>query len=100
LYPHLKLVHRFPQGFPSIRIDRGAIRVVLSGGCRAGRGASQRVWVRMGAGAGSCPRPSPPPARPCAVGFLVEGTKNVKEKDKGPVIEEAHYLGDGLWKLA
>jgi hypothetical protein len=31
LLPHLKLVHRFPQAFPRIRIDRGAIRFVLSG---------------------------------------------------------------------
>ncbi|PQE25703.1 translation machinery-associated 20 protein [Rutstroemia sp. NJR-2017a BBW] len=31
LLPHLKLVHRFPTCFPSIRIDRGAIRFVLSG---------------------------------------------------------------------
>ncbi|CAI4211963.1 unnamed protein product [Parascedosporium putredinis] len=35
----------------------------------------------------------------CAVGILVEGTEGVKEKKKGPVIEEAHYLGDGLWNI-
>jgi len=35
----------------------------------------------------------------CAVGVLVAGTKEVKEKGKGPVIEESHFLGDGLWKL-
>src|SRR5688500_5026272 len=29
LLPHLRLVHRFPKAFPSIRIDRGAIRYVL-----------------------------------------------------------------------
>ncbi|SPQ23901.1 58f77c39-b9a0-4438-9781-07c961491625 [Thermothielavioides terrestris] len=31
LLPHLRLVHRFPQCFPTVRIDRGAIRFVLSG---------------------------------------------------------------------
>ena len=31
LVPHLKLIHRFPQAFPKLRIDRGAIRFVLSG---------------------------------------------------------------------
>jgi PUA domain protein len=36
----------------------------------------------------------------CAVGVLSMGTREVKEKGKGPVVEEAHYLGDGLWKLA
>jgi PUA domain protein len=34
-----------------------------------------------------------------AVGILVMGTKDIKEKGKGPVMEEAHYLGDGLWGL-
>jgi PUA domain protein len=35
----------------------------------------------------------------CAVGILSMGTKEVKEKGKGPVVEEGHYLGDGLWRL-
>lgn len=35
----------------------------------------------------------------CAVGLLAMGTKDVKEKGKGPVVEDAHYLGDGLWRL-
>ncbi|PKS05075.1 hypothetical protein jhhlp_008442 [Lomentospora prolificans] len=36
----------------------------------------------------------------CAVGILAAGTKEVKEKKKGPVIEDAHYLGDGLWNMS
>ena len=36
----------------------------------------------------------------CAVGVLSMGTKEVKEKGKGPVVEEGHYLGDGLWRLS
>lgn len=35
----------------------------------------------------------------CAVGLLSMGTKECKEKGKGPVVEEGHYLGDGLWRL-
>jgi PUA domain protein len=35
-----------------------------------------------------------------AVGVLVMGTKEIKEKGKGPVMEEAHFLGDGLWNLS
>lgn len=34
-----------------------------------------------------------------AVGVLVMGTKEIKEKGKGPAMEETHYLGDGLWRL-
>lgn len=35
----------------------------------------------------------------CMVGPLSVGTKEMKEKKKGPAIENGHYLGDGLWKL-
>lgn len=35
----------------------------------------------------------------CAVGLLSMGTAEVKEKGKGPVVEEGHFLGDGLWRL-
>ncbi|KAI0850554.1 translation machinery-associated protein [Daldinia vernicosa] len=120
LLPHLRLVHRFPDAFPSIRIDRGAIRFVLSGatlmapgltsaGGRLPSGVSTEEgkegldederWTR------ELEKGEPVVVRAegkleaCAVGFLVMGTKEVKEKGKGPVIEDAHYLGDGLWRL-
>ena len=119
LLPHLKLVHRFPDAFPSIRIDRGAIRFVLSGATLMAPGLTS-PGGRLPSGAGGEPegldaddrwtreleKGEPVVVRAegkteaCAVGFLVEGTKNVKEKGKGPVIEDAHCLGDGLWKLA
>lgn len=35
----------------------------------------------------------------CAVGVLSVGTKEVKDVGKGPVVEEGHFLGDGLWRL-
>ncbi len=35
----------------------------------------------------------------CLVGLLSMGTKEAREKGKGPVVEEGHYLGDGLWRL-
>ncbi|ORY62442.1 translation machinery-associated protein [Pseudomassariella vexata] len=118
LLPHLKLVHRFPAGFPSIRIDRGAIRFVLSGATLMAPGLTS-AGGRLPSGAGGdegmdeeerwtreLEKGEPVVVRAegkmeaCAVGLLVEGTKEVKEKGKGPVIEEAHYLGDGLWKLS
>jgi malignant T-cell-amplified sequence len=119
LLPHLKLVHRFPDAFPSIRIDRGAIRFVLSGatlmapgltsaGGRlpSGKGGEKEGldeddrWTRELAKGEPVVVRAEGKLEACAVGFLVEGTKEVKEKGKGPVIEDAHYLGDGLWKLA
>ncbi len=127
LIPHLKLVHRFPEAFPTVRIDRGAIRFVLSGATLMAPGLTSqggrlprphertasrprkayrtREPTRTGTGAGSSRRASPSWSwqrgrrRRARVGVLVAGTKEVKEKGKGPVIEEAHFLGDGLWNL-
>jgi PUA domain protein len=136
LLPHLKLVHRFPTCFPSIRIDRGAIRFVLSGATlmapgltsTGGRlpngnaeekgeygetdfeGGKEEVGEGIREGGGWYGGRELEKGEPvvicaegkeeaCAVGLLSMGTKEVKEKGKGPVVEEGHYLGDGLWRL-
>jgi PUA domain protein len=128
LLPHLKLVHRFPAAFPSIRIDRGAIRFVLSGATLMAPGlTSPGGRLPDPADGGGAPVAEGVPSEgadeegrwsrelekgepvvimaegkteACAVGLLVMGTREVKEKGKGPVVEDAHYLGDGLWRLS
>ncbi|KAM3074170.1 translation machinery-associated protein 20 [Clarireedia jacksonii] len=124
LLPHLKLVHRFPTCFPSIRIDRGAIRFVLSGatlmapgltstGGRLPNGNAEEegTYGETGEGEGWYGGRELEKGEPvvicaegkeeaCAVGLLSMGTKEVKEIGKGPVVEDAHYLGDGLWRLS
>jgi len=148
LLPHLRLVHRFPHCFPTIRIDRGAIRFVLSGATLMAPGLTSKggrlpIPVdRDAAAAGEkkdeakkvgdgedeedeeegvkVPNEGPDEnghwsrelekgepvvvmaegkQEAAAVGILVMGTKEIKEKGKGPVMEEAHFLGDGLWRL-
>ncbi|KAG6019313.1 hypothetical protein E4U41_003285, partial [Claviceps citrina] len=126
LLPHLRLVHRFPQGFPTIRIDRGAIRFVLSGatlmapgltskGGRLpaegaarelveGREMDQRAdedgrWSRELRRGEAVVIVAEGKEEACAVGTLVVGTEEVKAKGKGPVVEDAHFLGDGLWNI-
>lgn len=118
LTPHLSLVHKYPQCFPRIRIDRGAIRFVLSGAALMAPGLTSpggrlpdpavkeddkvgndgyggreleagEIVVVEAEGKESA----------CMVGPLKVGTKEMKEKKKGPAIENGHYLGDGLWKL-
>ena len=118
LTPHLSLVHKYPQCFPRIRIDRGAIRFVLSGAALMAPGLTSP--------GGRLPDPSVKgddtkgndgyggrdleageivvvdaegKENACMVGPLSVGTKEMKEKKKGPAIENGHYLGDGLWKL-
>ncbi|KAF4950916.1 hypothetical protein FSARC_13052 [Fusarium sarcochroum] len=127
LVPHLRLVHRFPQAFPSIRIDRGAIRFVLSGATlmapgltspggrlpadgvpeslQEGKELDQRLeeeggWSRELVKGEPVVVMAEGKEEACAVGTLVAGTKEVKTKGKGPVIEDAHFLGDGLWNLS
>ncbi|RDA87458.1 hypothetical protein CP532_2785 [Ophiocordyceps camponoti-leonardi (nom. inval.)] len=137
--PHLRLVHRFPGAFPTVRIDRGAIRFVLSGATlmapgltslggrlplvRGGKGQQQQRregeeddeeeeeeeeeegddgdgrWARELEKGEPVVVMAEGKNEACAVGFLLEGTEGVKAKGKGPVIEDAHFLGDGLWKL-
>ncbi|KAK0742134.1 hypothetical protein B0T21DRAFT_306540 [Apiosordaria backusii] len=128
LLPHLKLVHRFPQCFPTIRIDRGAIRFVLSGatlmapGLTSAGGRLPEPNAREGKetlGEGAPNEGADEEGRwsrelekgepvvvmaegkeeAAAVGILVMGTREIKEKGKGPVMEDAHFLGDGLWRL-
>lgn len=132
LLPHLRLVHRFPQAFPTVRIDRGAIRFVLSGATIMAPGLTSPGGRLPVDGAAPAPAPAPHPdgvgldqgadadgrwsrelaagepvvvvgegkAEACAVGLLVCATDEVKRKGKGPVIEDAHFLGDGLWRLS
>ncbi|KAH7310479.1 hypothetical protein B0I35DRAFT_439121 [Stachybotrys elegans] len=126
LLPHLRLVHRFPQAFPTIRIDRGAIRFVLSGatlmapgltskggrlpvdgapGLVEGKEMEQSVdeegrWSRELEKGEPVVIMAEGKEEACAVGTLIMGTAEVKEKGKGPVVEDAHFLGDGLWKLS
>ena len=146
LLPHLRLVHRFPHAFPALRIDRGAIRFVLSGATLmapgltstmgrlpSGDAAEEGIYgedngdggddaaTESGAGEGGTKASASRregwyggrelekgepvvvwaegKREPCAVGVLVQSTKDVKEKGKGPVVEDAHYLGDGLRRL-
>lgn len=102
--PHLKLIHAFPTALPTVQIDRGAIRFVLSGAALMAPGltspggrlpdaehaleAGQVVAVRAEG-----------KEEVCLVGMLKVGTEEMKSKGKGVVMDEGHYLGDGLWRL-
>jgi PUA domain protein len=113
IIPHLKVVHQYPQCFQRVRIDRGAIRFVLSGaalmvpgltspGGRLPGGEDMEDWANEGKEieAGDVVVvDAEGKENSCMVGVLKMGTKEMKEKKKGPGIENGHYLGDGLWKL-
>lgn len=119
LIPHLKLVHAFPQAFPRLGIDRGAIRFVLSGATLMAPGlTSKGGWLpgeeegdaeeegQGGRGAGGHCREgevvtiaAEGKEEICMVGQLKMGTREIRQKAKGVVMDAGHYLGDGLWKI-
>ncbi|KAF2727550.1 hypothetical protein EJ04DRAFT_478821 [Polyplosphaeria fusca] len=113
LLPHLTLVHKYPDSFQLLRIDRGAIRFVLSG-------ATLMVPGLTSAGGRLPDDDADEEGRygdedleagevvvveaegkdhACMVGVLKVGTKEMREKKKGIACEAGHYLGDGLWGL-
>ena len=134
--PHLKLVHQYPTLFTRVRVDRGAIRFVLSGatlmvpgltspgGRVPGDGKDAPVSqnntstssTSTGEGGGVIEKPSISAQadvpegevvvveaegmeNACAVGTLKMGSEKMRTEKKGVGIENAHVVGDGLWKL-
>ena len=105
IVPHLRVVHAYPHAFPRVRIDRGAIRFVLSGATLMAPGltstggrlpeaehALKEGDVAVVEAEGK--------EEACLVGPLRMGTEEIREKKKGVVMDGGHYLGDGLWKMA
>jgi malignant T-cell-amplified sequence len=113
LVPHLKLVHRFPQGFKKVRCDRGAIRFVLGGANMAVPGLTSKGGWLPGEEEGEGDDAEAMQVQKgdvvvveaegkeeaCMVGVLKMGGKEMREVGKGIAIEGGHYLGDGLWRL-
>ncbi|OJJ49631.1 hypothetical protein ASPZODRAFT_156719 [Penicilliopsis zonata CBS 506.65] len=102
--PHLRLLHAFPSALPTIQIDRGAIRFVLSGaalmapGLTSAGGQLPDTEHALEKGAVVAVR-AEGKQEVCMVGTLKMGTEELKEKGKGVVIDDGHYLGDGLWRM-
>lgn len=112
IIPHLHIVHKYPWCFPRVRIDRGAIRFVLSGAALmvpgltspGGRlpGSEEEEYGNGGkeieAGEVVVVE-AEGKEHACMIGILKMGTAEMKEKKKGPGMENGHYVGDGLWTL-
>ncbi|KAL8925976.1 MAG: hypothetical protein Q9172_001979 [Xanthocarpia lactea] len=133
IIPHLRIVHQFPHAFRRIRIDRGAIRFVLSGATLMAPGLTS-AGGRLPSGSISEKAPESSAGEDgrneegqdeehkryegrdleegdvvvveaegkeeaCMIGQLRVGTREIKEKKKGVVIDSGHYLGDGLWRM-
>ncbi|KAL8847696.1 MAG: hypothetical protein Q9221_007257 [Calogaya cf. arnoldii] len=118
--PHLRIVHQFPHAFSRVRIDRGAIRFVLSGatlmapGLTSEGGRLPNGKTSEGEGGKEGDKryegrdleegeivvvEAEGKEEACMIGQLRVGTREIKEKKKGVVIDSGHYLGDGLWRM-
>ncbi|KAJ5086429.1 hypothetical protein NUU61_007736 [Penicillium alfredii] len=102
--PHLRLIHAFPTALPTIQIDRGAIRFVLSGAALMAPGLTSPGGrlpdAEHGLEAGQVVAVTAEGKQEaCLVGTLKVGTEEMKNKGKGVVMDEGHYLGDGLWRM-
>ncbi|KAK9480628.1 PUA-like domain-containing protein [Lipomyces japonicus] len=98
----LRLVHRYPSKFPSVRVDRGAIKFILSG--------ANIMCPGLTSPGATLPDESIPAGtvvaifaegkqHAVAVGKLLMSTDEIKTVNKGIGIEVATHLGDGLWAL-
>lgn len=102
LIPTLKVVHKYPDCFPKVQVDRGAIKFVLSG-------ANIMCPGLTSAGA-KLPEENLPvdtlvtvyaegKENALAIGKLLMSTDDIKSINKNIGVELIHYLGDGLWNL-
>lgn len=99
-FPALRLVHQYPDIAPTMQVDRGAIKFVLSGanimcpGLTSPGGRvpedieSEQVVTIM----------AEDKEHALAIGLTKLSGKDMKAINKGVAVELIHYLNDGLWR--
>ncbi len=95
LIPHLKIVHQYPHAFKTIRIDRGAIRFVLSGATlmvpgltsAGGRLPDREDEAKKGEVVAIQAEGK---EEICLIGQLEMGTEEMKDKKKGVAMSAGH----------
>lgn len=100
-YPTLRILCQYPDIMPQLRVDRGAIKYVLSGAQIMCPGlTSKGATIHDEADAGQ------PVAifaegkeNPLAIGCTTLSTADIRSVNKGVGVENLHYLNDGLWKM-
>lgn len=102
LFPTLRLLHRYPDIMPKLRVDRGAIKFVLSGAnimCPGltSPGAEIHDEVEEGEPVAIFAEGK---EHALAVGVAVKSTAEIRSVNKDVGVELVHYLNDGLYKAA
>mmetsp|Transcript_1760 Transcript_1760/g.2377 ORF Transcript_1760/g.2377 Transcript_1760/m.2377 type:complete len:183 (-) Transcript_1760:342-890(-) len=98
-FPTLRLVHRYPALWPTMGVDKGAIRFVLNGAnimCQGFTSPGGRIETDFPEGTAVIIT-AEGKEHPLAIGLTKLSTQDLKEKNKGIGVENMHYLNDGLW---
>ncbi|XP_002733538.1 malignant T-cell-amplified sequence 1-like [Saccoglossus kowalevskii] len=99
-YPCLRLLHKYPMILPKQRVDRGAIRFILSGanimcpgltspGATLIPAEQDSVVAIMAEGK----------EHALAIGVMKMSSTDIQTINKGIGVENVHYLNDGLWHV-
>lgn len=102
LVPTLQIVHKYPDCFPKVQVDRGAIKFVLSGAnvmCPGLTSAGAQLPEENLEKDSIVTIYAEGKENALAIGRLLMSTDDIKSINKGVGIELLHYLGDGLWYL-
>ncbi|CAG9329117.1 unnamed protein product [Blepharisma stoltei] len=100
MFPHLKLLHKFPFMLKKMQVDKGAIRFVIGGanvmapGLVSAGGAIEEakqgeIVAIMAEGK----------THALAIGRMMKSTEEIRSNPTGAAIENLHYLNDGFWKM-
>lgn len=104
LIPTLRLVHKFPEAFPTVQVDRGAIKFVLSGAnimCPGLTSAGARLPEAPGFEKDTIVVINAEnKEHALAIGKLLMSTEEIKSVNKGHGVELIHHLGDQLWNFS
>lgn len=98
--PTLKLLHQFPFLLPKQRVDKGAIKFVLSGANIMCPGLTHPNAIMT-----PCPENTVVAIfaegkdHALAIGKTIMSTEDITKKNKGIGVENFHYLNDGLWNM-
>ncbi|CAG8532843.1 5772_t:CDS:2 [Funneliformis mosseae] len=99
-YPTLRLLHKYPDAFPKLQVDKGAIKFILSGanimcpgltskGARMDEDLPANTVVGVFAEGKE---------HALAIGLTKKSTQDIKNINRDIGVENVHYLNDSLWK--
>ncbi|CAG8535036.1 9531_t:CDS:10 [Ambispora leptoticha] len=99
-YPTLRLLHKYPDAFPRVQVDRGAIKFILSGAnimCPGltSKGAKIEQELPADTIVGVFAEGK---EHAIAIGLMKLSTEEIKKVNKGIGVDNIHYLNDPLWK--